>query len=90
MFQKFIVRAIRPDKSIEILADETIEMGKQKEILYANSTNTKFAEVQMFQLEPLTRVFHPTSVAESARQLAADKSNSESITVKTNDQKHRK
>lgn len=67
MAQKYIVRAIRTDNGIELLADETAGFAKQKEILYSNANNAKYLEVQMFSLEPHTRVFRPAPAAESAK-----------------------
>jgi hypothetical protein len=72
MAQKFIVRAVKPDKSVVLLADETVEFGRQKEILYANANNTDFAAVQMFRLEPHTREFHPIAAAESEAEAKAN------------------
>jgi hypothetical protein len=67
MALKFIVRAIRQDKSVELLADESVEYGKQKEILHKNADNAEYAELQMFVLEPHTRAFRPTPAAEPAK-----------------------
>ena len=59
--QKFIVLGRKPDNSVEMLASPSVEFGKQKDMLYKNTRNEAFEEVQMFMLQPHTRAFHPAA-----------------------------
>lgn len=71
MAQKFVVLGSTADGKVEMLASPSVEFSRQKTILEKNSRNEKFAEVQMFMLQPHTRVFHPIATAKAEAEAKA-------------------
>ena len=86
MGQKFIVLAHKPDGSVEMLADPSVEFGKMKAVLHKNTRDKKFSEVQMFMLQPHTRAIHPAATL----KMEADIKANEEAAKKTAEQKAKK
>ena len=82
MGQKYIVLGRKADGNDEMLANRSVEFGKQKSILEKNVRNNKFDEVQMFSLVPHTRAYHPAATLKMESDIKANEA--EEAKTKTN------